>query len=68
MSLKTLLPRQFSPVLAFAVALTPFIPALVRAAEVAAPAVSLTWTPNPEANLAGYKLHFGSSKIGRAHV
>jgi hypothetical protein len=68
MSLKTLLPRQFGPVLAFAVALTPFIPVQVGAAEVAAPAVSLTWTPNPEANLAGYKLHFGTSSGSYATV
>jgi hypothetical protein len=61
MSLKSPFPRRFGSVLASAIALTPFIPAQVGAADVEAPAVSLTWNPNPEANLAGYKLHFGTS-------
>lgn len=62
MSLNTLLPRAFQlPSLGWAIALTAFLPDMAQAADVAAPAVSLTWTPNPEANLAGYKLHFGSS-------
>lgn len=62
MSLKTLLPRQLQrPAPALAILLTTFIPAAVHAADVAAPAVSLTWIPNREANLAGYKIHFGSS-------
>lgn len=62
MSLKTLLPRIFHrPALGFAIALTTLTPAVTRATDVAAPAVSLTWTPNSEATLAGYKLHFGTS-------
>lgn len=63
MLLKTLLPCSFRlPALGIAIALTTFIPAMstAEAADVAAPAVSLTWTPNPEANIAGYKLHFGT--------
>ncbi len=62
MSLKTLLPRHLQQsALALTIALTSFIPLAVHAVDVAAPAVSLTWTPNPESNIAGYKLHFGGS-------
>lgn len=62
MSLKTLFARLLHrPAFALAITLTTFIPVVAKAAIVPAPAVSLTWNPNPEANLAGYKLHFGSS-------
>jgi len=62
MSLKAVLSRYSqAPPLALAITLTSLIPVATQAADAAAPAVSLTWMPNPEANLAGYKLHFGSS-------
>jgi len=62
MSLKAVLSRhsQAFP-LALAITLTSLIPVVTQATDAAAPAVSLTWIPNAEANLAGYKLHFGSS-------
>jgi len=59
---KTLLPRAFRrPALALAFVSTLVLPAASHAADIPAPAVSLSWTPNPEANLAGYKLYFGTS-------
>lgn len=62
MSLKTLLPRHpQQSALALAIALTNLIPVAIHAADVAAPPVSLTWVPDPDSNIAGYKLHFGSS-------
>ncbi len=62
MSLKTLQPRNLQQsALALAIALTSFIPVAIHAADVPAPAVSMTWIANPESNIAGYKLHFGSS-------
>lgn len=62
MSLKTLLPRHpQQSALALAIALTTLIPVAIHAADVAAPPVSLTWVPDPDSNIAGYKLHFGSS-------
>jgi hypothetical protein len=61
MSLKTLLPRVLHrPVLVLALLPTLFIPALARAAEVPAPPVSLSWSPNPESDVAGYKIYFGT--------
>ncbi|QJE98581.1 fibronectin type III domain-containing protein [Luteolibacter luteus] len=32
-----------------------------RAADVPAPPVSLVWNANPESNIAGYKVHFGTA-------
>lgn len=62
MSLKTRLPRHLpQSALALTIALTTLIPVAIHAADVPAPAVSLSWIPNPEPNIAGYKLHFGSS-------
>lgn len=62
MSLKTLLPRHLQQsALALTIALTSFIPVAIYADDIPAPAVSMTWIPNPESNIAGYKLHFGSS-------
>ena len=62
MSSKTLHSRSFRrSALALALVSTLGLPAAIQAADVAAPAVSLTWSPNPEADLAGYKLHFGTS-------
>lgn len=37
------------------------VPGLTRAADLPAPAVSLEWSANPEAEVAGYKVHFGTS-------
>jgi len=62
MSLKAVLARYSqSFLLALAITLTSLVPAATQASDAVAPAVSLTWMPNPEENLAGYKLHFGSS-------
>lgn len=41
-----------SPLLAFSAS---------QAADVPAPPVNLVWNPNPESNIAGYKVHFGTS-------
>lgn len=61
MSLKTLLPRVLHrPALAFAFLATLSLPATTRAADIPAPPVSLAWSPNPEATLAGYKIYFGT--------
>lgn len=61
MSLKTLLPRAFQvPALVITCVPALFFPSLTRAAEIPAPPVSLDWSPNPESNIAGYRIHFGS--------
>jgi hypothetical protein len=36
------------------------LPAVVNAAGEPAPSVSLAWNPNPEPDVAGYKVHFGT--------
>jgi len=36
------------------------LPAALHAADIPAPAVSLAWNPNPEPDVAGYKVHFGT--------
>lgn len=58
---KTLVRRVLQrPALALALLCTLSFPALTRATVVPAPPVSLAWSPNTEANLAGYKIHFGT--------
>ncbi len=62
MSSKALLPRSLrSTTLALAWFSAPCLPLAISAQDIPATAVSLSWTPNPESNLAGYKLHFGTS-------
>lgn len=39
-----------------------------QAADVPAPPVNLVWNPNPESNIAGYKVHFGSSSGNYSQV
>jgi hypothetical protein len=61
MSLKNTVPRVLDlPTLAIALLSTLVIPAPSRAADIPAPPVSLEWSPNPETNLAGYKIYFGT--------
>lgn len=61
MSLKTLLPRVLHrPALALAFLTTLALPATTQAADIPAPPVSLAWSPNPESNIAGYKIYFGT--------
>lgn len=51
--------RRYAVALA---ALSPFLLfATAEAADEPAPPVNLTWNPNPETNIAGYKVHFGTS-------
>jgi hypothetical protein len=50
--------RRLALVLAFVSSLV--MPAAVHAAGEPAPAVSLAWNPNPEPDVAGYKVHFGT--------
>lgn len=62
MSSKTSLPRSFRrTILALALISAPCFPLTITAQEILATAVSLSWTPNPEANVTGYKMYFGSS-------
>jgi hypothetical protein len=61
MSLKTLLPRVLHrPALALAFISKLTLPATTRAADIPAPPVSLAWSANPESNVAGYKIYFGT--------
>lgn len=48
-----------SPLLAFSAA---------KAADIPAPPVNLTWNPNPETNIAGYKVHFGTTSGNYSQV
>lgn len=57
MRLETHCRRGLASVLAFVSSLF-VLPAALYAAD--APAVSLSWNANPESNIAGYKLHFGT--------
>ena len=50
--------RRLALVLAFVSSFV--LPAVVHAAGEPAPTVSLAWNPNPEPDVAGYKVHFGS--------
>lgn len=62
MSSKTLLPHSLRrTTLALASISAPCFPLAITAEDIPATAVSLSWTPNPEPNIAGYKLYFGSS-------
>lgn len=36
------------------------VPVATRAADIPAPPVSLAWSANPESDIAGYKIHFGT--------
>lgn len=36
------------------------LPAAIRAADIPAPPVQLAWSPNPESDIAGYKIYFGT--------
>jgi hypothetical protein len=61
MPLKTRLSRlAHRPALVLALLPILFTPALSPAADVPAPPVSLTWSPNPESDIAGYKMYFGT--------
>lgn len=61
MSLKTLLPRvPHRPALALAFAFMVTLPVATRAADIPAPPVLLAWSQNPESDIAGYKIHFGT--------
>lgn len=56
----------------YALALAALSPLLVfsasQAADVPAPPVNLAWNPNPESDIAGYKVHFGSSSGNYSQV
>ncbi len=39
-----------------------FLPMALHAADVPARSVSLAWNPNPESNVAGYKVRFGTAR------
>lgn len=62
MRLETLtlsLARRYAVVLA---ALSPLLPfSATQAADIPASPVNLTWNPNPETDIAGYKVHFGTA-------
>ena len=58
MRLETQSPTRRGLALVLAVLSSFVLPAALHAAE--APAVSLAWNANPEADIAGYKVHFGT--------
>ncbi len=62
MHLETLFPAVCRRALALAFVSALVLPAAVHAAGEAAPPVSLTWNANPEPDVAGYKVHFGTQR------
>lgn len=69
MRLETLKSSFVSRYVLALVALSPLlIFSASQAADVAAPPVNLVWNPNPESDIAGYKVHFGSSSGNYSQV